>query len=293
MKVPQFETKKEISAWLVANKARLISLKKAEIKHCDGVTIEAAAQKVTASKADLPQDTDDTIYRTIVGNTYNWMDSHTDVHIPGIFTKTIQETGDKVLHLHDHVYQLDAEVGDNLKVYEKEMSWRDLGVDKSGKTTALLMDTAIQRADNPSIFRKYANGRIQQHSVGMRYVKLFLAINDPEQKEEFATWQKYIDQVANKEVAEEIGYFWAVTEAKLIEISAVIRGSNEVTPTLDRKGLIEQIKEADENTIKEILQLCKDMEPGDHSETEPPDGTQEQKTNYFMLTLKNSENERV
>ena len=66
----------------------------------------------------------------------------------------------------------------------------------------------------------------------MRYVKLALAVNDKDYKEEFAVWEKYIDRIANKEETEATGYFWAVTEAKVIEGSAVLKGSNYMTPTL-------------------------------------------------------------
>jgi hypothetical protein len=50
--------------------------------------------------------------------------------------------------------------------------------------------------------------------------------------EEKENWDKYIGKVANVEQAEEEGYFWAVTEAKIVEGSAVLFGSNRVTPTL-------------------------------------------------------------
>ena len=88
---------------------------------------------------------------------------------------------------------------------------------------------------NEFMFNQYAKGYVKNHSVGMRYVKLELAINseskwDVEEKE---IWDKYIDDIANKEVAEERGYFWAVTEAKIIEGSAVPIGSNTITPTLE------------------------------------------------------------
>jgi hypothetical protein len=59
-----------------------------------------------------------------------------------------------------------------------------------------------------------------------------MAINDPEYKEEYATWQQAIDKIGNKADAEAKGYFWYVKEAKLIEISAVLEGSNELTPTV-------------------------------------------------------------
>ncbi|HPZ10702.1 MAG TPA: hypothetical protein PL110_21610, partial [Candidatus Eremiobacteraeota bacterium] len=36
-------------------------------------------------------------------------------------------------------------------------------------------------------------------------------------------------------VADERGYFWVVKEAKIIEGSAVVMGSNSATPTLENK----------------------------------------------------------
>ena len=231
--------KREEIKRLIANKNELIRLKKAELKKADIVEWSIPDFK-TAFKSigeTLKQDNDSEIYRTIVGNTYGFMDSHDDVHIKGIFTKSINENGNRVLHLHDHVHQLSAKVGTPLKVYEKDLNWSDVGLDKSGMTTALLMDTRIEKARNENIFLDYKNGDINQHSVGMQYVKLELAVNDPEEKEEFAAWERYKGEVINIEKAEEQGYFWAVTEAKLIEISCVIKGSNELTPTLDNKSI--------------------------------------------------------
>lgn len=251
--------------YLVQNKQRLIKLKKASLKTADVIEL-SPVKSGAATKQDGNQDTETTLFRSIVGNTYNWMDSHDDVHVKGCFTKSIKETGEQVLHLHDHVHQLTAEVGDNLKTYEAEMAWKDLGVERSGVTTALMMDTAIQKDYNDKIFSKYESGRIQQHSVGMQYVKIELAINDAEEKEEFEVWNKYIDRIANREKAEDRGYFWAVTEAKLIEVSCVIRGSNEITPTLEPKAddieLAADLIEG--NASKEnILHICTSLLKGE------------------------------
>jgi hypothetical protein len=76
-------------------------------------------------------------------------------------------------------------------------------------------------------------GKVNQHSIGLQYVKLSLAINDEDYKEEFEVWNKYNEQIINKDKAEANGFFWAVQEIKLIENSAVLFGSNEITPTLD------------------------------------------------------------
>ena len=58
-----------------------------------------------------------------------------------------------------------------------------------------------------------------------------------EAKEYKDNYDKYISHVANKEQIQG-GVFYAVTEAKLIEGSAVLLGSNPITPTLE----IEEIK---------------------------------------------------
>ena len=227
---------------IIKNKKELIKLKKATIKEGDIISF-AAINPIDLKSELIKEDNDNELFRTIVGNTYGFMDSHDDVHIKGIFTKSINENGSNVLHLHDHVHQLTAKVGTPLKVYEQEVKWEDVGLKKAGSTTALLMDTRIEKARNSNIFTDYKSNQINQHSVGMQYVKLELAVNDPEEKEEFATWERYKNQVANIDKAEEQGYFWAVTEAKLIEISAVIKGSNELTPTLapNTKG-VESLK---------------------------------------------------
>ena len=63
----------------------------------------------------------------------------------------------------------------------------------------------------------------------------------------YRDWDKYYPIVANKEVADERGFFWIVSEAKIIEGSAVVMGSNSATPTLS----IENKTEAD-NITSEI-----------------------------------------
>lgn len=254
----KFSDKKQLFKYLVENKSELISLKKSEAKHSDSLVIENKEEAITKGASNLGEDdlANGIIKRTIVGNTYNWMDSHDDVHMKGIFTKSISENK-SIMHLHDHLYQLTAKVGTPLKVYEKEIAWTELGVPKAGVTTALLMDSEIKSLYNAMIYDQYLNKQIQQHSVGMSYIKLFLCINDAEYKEEFANWNNYIPFVANQDKATKQGYFWAVTEAKLIEISAVINGSNELTPTLDNKSLhtIEPPSTQKEEPVKKGLNL--------------------------------------
>ena len=65
--------------------------------------------------------------------------------------------------------------------------------------------------------------------------------------------QDNIDKLGNPEQAEEKGYFWLVREAKLIEISAVLLGSNELTPTLNEIK-VEAVENTSEKVAAEALQ---------------------------------------
>ena len=85
----------------------------------------------------------------------------------------------------------------------------------------------------------------------MRYVKLELAINSESKwdAEEKAVWDKYYPEIVNKEQADERGYFWAVTEAKIVEGSAVVKGSNYATPTISVEAVKDTTTETTEPTI--------------------------------------------
>ena len=142
---------KEFIKNLVEKNNEIIEMKKAKFKEVDpssnvlvigaGNSGSSIAKALATSNAE---DTDTEIKRTIIGNTYNWMDSHNDVHVGNTFKQSIKQRGDKVVHLHDHVYQIAAKVGVPSKVYEKEVNWKDLGVDIAGTTTVLMMDTTIK-----------------------------------------------------------------------------------------------------------------------------------------------------
>lgn len=220
-------------AEIVEKKAELIQLKKAEVKTVKG-GISAITRTGETSLKGIFKDNETSLERTIIGNTYLWMDSHDDVHAKGCFSKSVKENKN-IFHLHDHEFKITSKVGEPKKTYEEEITWKDLGVNKSGMTQALFMDTEIFKEYNSQIFNEYKANRINQHSVGMQYVKIDLAVNDDSFEKEFKTWQDNIDSLGNPEKATEKGYFWLVKEAKLIEISAVLMGSNELTPTQEQK----------------------------------------------------------
>lgn len=197
-----------------------------------GLTDENGFLTVDKKVKPIYENGDDTLKRMIVANTYLWMDSHDDVHLPGIFKRSIQHKGLRVPHLHDHIFQLDAKVGRTVSLEEMDISWRQLGISKAGSTQALIAVSEVQKKLNEKIFDAYKDDEIDQHSVSMRYIDISLAMNDEDSEESFKLWQEWIGKIGNREKVEQQGFFFAVAEAELAEYSAVLAGSNELTPTL-------------------------------------------------------------
>lgn len=231
----RFSDKKEAIKYLVSNKQELIEMKKSVHKKTDlfGVPTEYTTSLKAFSSS---KDTDTDINRTIIGSTYYWMDSYDDVHLENVFSKSLKERKSKVPHLHDHLFEITAKVGIPKDIYEKFIDWKDLGVNKKGQTQSLFLDSNIQKELNSQIFKGYLNDEINQHSVYMQYVQMDLAINDEEYKEEYRRWKEVFPLIGNPDTAKENGFFWAIKEARLIEISCVLEGSNELTQTLIPKS---------------------------------------------------------
>lgn len=249
-------TRKEQIQDVIKNRKSIEAFKKMKTHFSDGAgssVINETLSKAISNKA-LPGDTEDVLHRTLIANTYNYLDSHSDVHLKGIFNKSINETK-KIFLLHDHKFETGAEIGNVLKAYEHDGYWNDFGLNKAGSTTALLLDVEIKKAYNSSIFNKYKDGNIQQHSVGMQYVKIALAVDDKEEKEAYKLYNEVLPKLGNPEKAEEQGYFWTVSEAKLRETSAVLLGSNDLTGVFDSNKSLEN-----EDEIQKIFDnLCKNV----------------------------------
>jgi len=235
--IPDFAKKEDLFSWLKANKSMLIAAKKSQLKRADAVSFlmiaESGTEIITKAEA-RPELLDMGEFPVkVVINTTNIFDSHRDVHIPGLWKKSLSEKKDNYL-IQEHEMSFENIISDRVKAYTKTLSFAELGFSFAGITEALIFDAIVELERNEYMAEQYAKGRVKNHSVGMQYIKLELAVNSESRydAEEKAVWDKYIDQIANREAAEEVGYFWAVTEARLIEGSAVVMGSNFVTPTL-------------------------------------------------------------
>jgi hypothetical protein len=244
--VPVDLSHKELLKFLVENKSLLIAEKKAAIKEADGIPhvaefsakyfIDKEGKLAKAANNQQPSTGGPETVLCVI-NTTNWMDSHSDVHIPGIWNKSLKDNK-AFIHLQEHNMGFAYVISDESKGYTEKLTWKELGLDLAGVTEALIFSTPL-KGRNPYMEDQYRKGFVKNHSVGMRYVTIKLCINDAEDeyyKEEYANWVQYAPMVANIADAEAQGFFWAVLEAKIIEGSAVVKGSNIITPTMGFKS---------------------------------------------------------
>lgn len=237
--LPPGLTGKALYSHLVKNEALIFHAKKSEIKKADGVyapQLYINAKGEITSKAEVTETQIDPTRLKVVAviNTTNWLDSHGDVHIPGLWKKSLSDnkrTGFYLLKLHQ--YGFEDVIADGCDGFTKTLSWKDLGLNIPGATEALIFDGIVEEDRNPYMFGQYQKKYVKQHSVGMRYIKMLTCINDDDYPVQKENWDKYIEMVANRDEAEADGYFWAILEAQVIEGSAVLFGSNCVTPTLE------------------------------------------------------------
>jgi hypothetical protein len=231
--LPDFDEKSDLFDWLIENKTALVAQKKSMVKEADAVAAVFLVNDrgdATIKAESIPADATKIKVQAVI-NTTKLFDSHDDVHIDGLWKKSIDETKDNFL-VKQHQFNWEGIISDDVKVFTKTMKWSELGFDYKGTTQALIYEATITKSENPLMFEKYRTGKVKQHSVGMRYIKAEMAINDDRYEKEYGVWKKYYDLIANKADVDARGYFWAVIEAKNIEGSAVVKGANWATPTI-------------------------------------------------------------
>ena len=216
------------------NKQKLVDEKRAAMKTADAVSFcrvyHNGRRGATKAEGDGASAVD-TLDIEVVISTTGLLDSHDDVHIAGLWDENLAKQRNRLVYLlQEHSRDFDKVISDEVAVSVQMRDWAELGAPYEGKTQALVFNARLHRDRNPFMFEQYLKGWVRNHSVGMRYVDFELCVNSEEKYyiDEKEAWDKYIDQVANREEAEERGYFWAVTKAG----SAVLMGSNWVTPTL-------------------------------------------------------------
>ncbi len=257
IKIPEGLSGKELFDFLSKNKSALIQQKCAFPIKSESSGFPYFVTKKTkigsaikAGETELSPVDINELDITAIGNAANFIDCQMDLLLPDCWKKTIKENGpqgkNRIWHLKNHQQNTDGVIGQINKLYSKDYSLEELGLSGFfGVTQCLVMESTVDETD-PKCFKLYSRKQINQHSIGLQYVKLDLAVNDPNYPNDFAIWNKYYAQVINKDMANSRGYFWVVYEIKLLEVSAVLWGANELTPCIDNE---EKSEENEEETI--------------------------------------------
>ena len=204
----EFKTKKELFITLKANEEKIISLKKATIKHSVGCN-HALTTKENEAVKGISGLKEGFVYAII--DTTNIMDSHNDVHLPKIWNNSLKEQKGRVFYVTDHDLKINSVIAfpKDVNMSVKNMSWTDLGEAYEGETQALVYEISKANIQHEGALKIIEEKIDIEHSVRMQYVKMDLAL-DSEEKEDKAykkIFDKHIDKIANKDVAIEKGYF--------------------------------------------------------------------------------------
>lgn len=217
---------------IIADKrARIYNSKKGCEEKCSINTkpIDPKKLKIQVKGIDI----DDSYYYIAV-NTTKILDAHKDLHLNGLWNKTIKEQQGKIYLVLDHEISVLTTVvrKEHIEIFVAEIPFSLLGQKYEGVTEALIYKFRKDKIINNIAKEWLESGDEIQASVRMQYIKILFALNsnDPDDKEFKKNYDQYINQIANKEDFDEIEYFWPVQEAaNKLESSLVLFGSNHVT----------------------------------------------------------------
>lgn len=195
-------------------------------------------------------ETDETLSVKGVAITANFIDKHNSFFTEDCLRGSLENV---IIHNSDHIRDFEHLIANDVKKSLESISLRELGYEADGDGVCFVFQSEFSKEDNPLMYRAYKGGRVKNHSIGFdwRGSREILCINTELEGIEYKeNWEKYYPMVINKEVADERGWFYVYEKAPIIEISAVVMGSNVLTPTLSERGYSdEQIRLA----VKESL----------------------------------------
>lgn len=281
----EFNTKSEMFKALIDNKDTILTSKKAQVfKSCDkGISVNAKpidSLKFGSQIKELKIDSD---YYYIAVNTTRILDNHTDLHLDGIWNKTVKEQQGKVYLVFGHDMDPTKTIvrKEHIEMFVVKIPFSLLGKSYEGETEALIYKFRKDKVVNQTAKEWLDSGDEIEASVRMRYVDISFALNsDKEENKEFKkNFEKYLPLIANKEDFEEIDYFYPVRQAQnLFESSLVLFGSNSTTGQIINN---DTKLNKEEKHIEPLKDTQKEIEP---SKTD----TQKEIYKYLINNLKKS-----
>lgn len=228
-----FSSQDELFAELKKNESRLIDIRKTE-------RFSSSISGVLRQVGDTSKFAVEDGYIYPIINTTNYMDSHSDVHLSGLWNKSFSEQKGKIYYVADHDLSIKSIIAfkEDVEMMLIDTTFKELGYNLEGSTQALVFKIAKDKIQLEQAKQIIESKRDIQHSVRMRYINIKLAMNstNPDYAENKQVFDQYLPLIANKEKAIEQGYYYAVTEAAISkEGSMVPFGSNDITPLIQKK----------------------------------------------------------
>lgn len=256
-----FSSKEELFDQLRVNKDLIIDAKKSEIyKSVD------KEQAVSVKSIDLlkfmdqnkAMTVDDNYYYFVVNST-KILDSHEDLHVDGIWNKSVKEIQGKNYLVEDHGLEISKVIArkEHIEIFTARVPFSVIGKRYAGDTEVLVYKVLKSKIISPTVKEWLDSGDTIECSVRMQYVTVLLAMdsNAPSDKTEKKNYDDYIDQIANRKDFDYIPYFFIIKEAKNVrESSLVVFGSNSSTGIISNKkgAVIEDTPEPIEPPISTL-----------------------------------------
>ncbi|WP_156907020.1 hypothetical protein [Epilithonimonas caeni] len=287
MNIKKFSDPKAQAKWLVENQALLKAQRRSEPKKSDGMSFGFTSFAVNEKGERLKAESDDTgnpiedkgvLKVKCIINATNILDSHRDLHIPGLWKKSLTEK--KLIYLcKEHNLTFEGIISDEITAYTQNYTFAELGYPEyEGSAECLVFDAIIRKSRNEYMYDQYKQGFVRNHSIRMEYVKEYFCMRESFAEGEASYtdyidhWNKYAPMCANQDDLDSVNWFYAVVEAKIKdEGSAVVKGSCFTTPTIE-------LSDDDDEDIEEGQAGDKSL---DEDKNEPDTSTQ--KSYYSSL----------
>jgi hypothetical protein len=241
-----FDRNKDMIKALIDHREELIAIKKANIyKSCEkglGISTKPIDSSKLYSEAEKAEFNTEGYYNIAVNSTFI-LDSHSDLHLKGIWNKTTKEQQGKNYLVADHQLSIDNTIAkkEHVKMVIKTIPFSIIGKNYSGDTQALIYVVRKDKIIHEKAKSWLESGDSIEASVRMRYVDIDFAVKSDakEDKKYRDNYEKWYSLIANKDdFNEEIIYFWGIKQAvNVMESSLVLFGSNNATGIINQPSI--------------------------------------------------------
>lgn len=244
----EFDSPEAMFKALRDNKSEIINLKKSQVykSHEKGLGITAKpvdALKLSTAVKAIKFDED--FYYLAVNSTLI-LDSHRDLHVSGIWNKTVKDRQGMNYLVADHMLGIGTTIArkEHIEMFVVTIPFALIGKEYEGNTEVLIYKVKKDKIIHPVAKEWLDSGDDLEASVRMQYVEIKFAVksDDKEDSKARAVYDNYIDKIVNKDDFDrEILYFWVVRQAKnIMESSLVLFGSNSATGQLVVENKIDE-----------------------------------------------------